>query len=89
MQLKSGKDLLGLWQRYKLLHSQCVAAVHKQEDCVDRLLNSASDREITEEENDAWIKDCNVSMSKVTHAVKLIKGTFGASLLALKLAAHY
>lgn len=63
MQLKSGKDLLGLWRRYKLLHGQCVAAVHKQEDCADHLLKSFSDREITEEENDAWIKDCNVSMS--------------------------
>lgn len=64
MQLKSGRDLLGLWQRYRFLHSQCVAAVHKQEECADRLLKTATDREITEEESRAWIRDCNVSRDK-------------------------
>lgn len=63
LQLKSGKDLLGLWQGYKSLHGQCAAAVRKQEDCADRLLKRASDREITEEENGAWVKDCDVSTS--------------------------
>ena len=59
-QLRSSKALLGLWQRYKLLYGQCVAAVQKQEECADRLLKSATDRDITEEESNAWIKDCNV-----------------------------
>lgn len=61
VQLKIGKDLLGLWQRYKLLYSQCVAGVRRQEECADRLLKSATDREITEEESSAWMKDCSVS----------------------------
>lgn len=60
-QLRSSKALLGLWQRYKLLYRQCVAAVQKQEECADRLLRSTTDREITEEESSAWIKDCDVS----------------------------
>ncbi|XP_028253699.1 nesprin-1 [Parambassis ranga] len=58
-QLRSSKALLGLWQRYKLLYRQCVAAVQKQEERADRLLRSATDREITEEESSAWIKDCD------------------------------
>lgn len=61
VQLKIGKDLLGLWQRYKLLYSQCVAGVRRQQECADRLLKSATDREITEEESSAWMKDCSVS----------------------------
>lgn len=60
-QLRSSKALLGLWQRYKLLYGQCVTAVQKQEEHADRLLKSATDREITEEESSAWIKDCSVS----------------------------
>lgn len=60
-QLRTSKSLLGLWQRYRSLYSQCVTAVHKQEERADRLLRSATDREITEEESSAWIKDCNVS----------------------------
>lgn len=60
-QLRSSKTLLGLWQRYKLLHSQCVTAVQKQEERTDQLLRSATDRDITEEESLAWIKDCCVS----------------------------
>ncbi|CAI5683845.1 unnamed protein product [Oreochromis niloticus] len=58
-QLRTSKSLLGLWQRYRSLYSQCVTAVHKQEERADRLLRSATDREITEEESSAWIKDCN------------------------------
>ncbi|TWW68818.1 Nesprin-1 Enaptin KASH domain-containing protein 1 [Takifugu flavidus] len=61
-QLKIGKDLQGLWQRYKLLHSQCVAGVRRQEECADRLLKSATDREITEEESSAWMKDCSACL---------------------------
>lgn len=59
-QLRSSKALLGLWQRYKLLYGQCGTAVQKQEERADRLLKSAMDREITEEESSIWIKDCNV-----------------------------
>ncbi|XP_027896443.1 nesprin-1 isoform X8 [Xiphophorus couchianus] len=58
-QLRSSKSLLGLWQRYRSAYSQCVKAVQKQEERADRLLRSATDREITEEESSAWIKDCN------------------------------
>ena len=53
--------MLGLWQRYKTLYGQCVTAGQKQEERADRLLKSATDREITEEESSVWIKDCNVS----------------------------
>lgn len=53
--------MLGLWQCYRSLYGQCVTAVQKQEERADRLLRSATDREITEEESSAWIKDCNVS----------------------------
>lgn len=60
-QLRTSKSLLGLWQCYRSLYSQCVTAVHKQEERADRLLRSATDREITEDESSAWIKDCNVS----------------------------
>lgn len=60
-QLRSSKVLLGLWQHYKFLYGQCVTAVHKQEERADHLLKSATDREITEEESSAWIKDCSVS----------------------------
>lgn len=60
-QLRSSKALLGLWQRYKSLYSQCAAAVQKQEERADRLLKSATDRDITAEESSAWIKDCSVS----------------------------
>ncbi|KAM4529485.1 nesprin-1 isoform 3-T3 [Fundulus diaphanus] len=58
-QLRSSKSLLGLWQRYRSLYSKCVAAVQKQEERADRLLRSGTDREITEEESSAWMKDCN------------------------------
>lgn len=60
-QLRSSKALLVLWQRYRSSCSQCVTAVQKQEDRADRLLKSATDREITEEESSAWIMDCDVS----------------------------
>lgn len=60
-QLRSSRALLGLWQHYGSLYSQCVTAVQKQEECADRLLKSATDREISEEECSAWMKDCNVS----------------------------
>ncbi|XP_041831658.1 nesprin-1-like [Melanotaenia boesemani] len=62
-QLRSSKALLGLWQHYRSLYSQCVAAVQKQEERADRLLRSATDREITEEESSDWIKDCNDCLS--------------------------
>ena len=61
-QLRSSKGLLGLWQRYRTLYGQCVAAVQKQEGHADRLLKSATDKEISEEESSAWIKDCDVSI---------------------------
>ncbi|XP_026174038.1 nesprin-1 isoform X1 [Mastacembelus armatus] len=62
-QLRSSKGLLGLWQRYTSLYGQCVAAVQKQEAHADRLLKSATDREISEEESRAWIKDCSECLS--------------------------
>lgn len=60
-QLRSSKALLGLWQQYTELFGTCVKAVERQEERVDRLLKSATDRDITEEESSAWIKDCDVS----------------------------
>lgn len=79
-QLRSSKALLGLWQRYRALYSQCAAAVHKQEERADRLLKSATDRDITAEESSAWMKECSVSadvpsywtstpLDKVVHSV--------------------
>ncbi|XP_074471039.1 nesprin-1-like isoform X4 [Sebastes fasciatus] len=61
-QLRSSKALLGLWQRYRSLCGQCVTAVQKQEERADRLLKSATDREITEEESSAWILDCDACL---------------------------
>uniref|UniRef100_A0A8K9Y661 Spectrin repeat containing nuclear envelope protein 1 n=1 Tax=Oncorhynchus mykiss TaxID=8022 RepID=A0A8K9Y661_ONCMY len=58
-QLRSSKALLGLWQRYTELYDQSVSAVHKQEERTDRLLKSATDRDVTEEESNAWIRDCS------------------------------
>lgn len=55
--------MLGLWQHYRTLYNQCVAAVQKQEERADCLLRSATEREITEEESSAWIRDCNVSIN--------------------------
>lgn len=60
-QLRSSKALLGLWQRYTSLYSQCAMAVQKQEERADCLLKSATDRDITAEESSAWMKDCGVS----------------------------
>lgn len=59
-QLRSCKALLGLWQRYRSSCGQCATAVQKQEERADRLLKSATDREITEEESSTWIMDCDV-----------------------------
>uniref|UniRef100_A0A3B3YSL6 KASH domain-containing protein n=1 Tax=Poecilia mexicana TaxID=48701 RepID=A0A3B3YSL6_9TELE len=56
-QLRSSKSLLGLWQRYRSAYSQCVKAVQKQEERSDRLLRSATDREITEEESSDCLND--------------------------------
>lgn len=50
--------MLGLWHHYRSLHSQCAMAVVKLEERADHLLKSATD--ISEEENSAWMKDCNV-----------------------------
>lgn len=61
-QLRSSKALLVLWQRYRSLCGQCVTAVQKQEERADRLLKSATDREITEEESSAWINDCDACL---------------------------
>ncbi|XP_047184446.1 nesprin-1 isoform X2 [Scophthalmus maximus] len=61
-QLRSSKALLGLWQRYRTLYSQCVTAVQKQEEHADRLLKTATDKEITEEESSVWMKDCNACL---------------------------
>lgn len=48
-----------------------MTAVQRQEEHTDRLLKSATDREITEEESNAWIKDCNVSISGFTVSNKV------------------
>ncbi|XP_031731325.1 nesprin-1 isoform X8 [Anarrhichthys ocellatus] len=61
-QLRSSKALLGLWQHYRSSCGQCVTAVQKQEERADRLLKSATDREITEEESSAWIMDCDACL---------------------------
>ncbi|XP_077443053.1 nesprin-1 isoform X2 [Stigmatopora argus] len=58
-QLRSSKALLGLWHQYKELFSTCAKAVERQEERTDRLLKSATDRDITEEESSGWIKDCD------------------------------
>ncbi|XP_042156778.1 nesprin-1 isoform X2 [Oncorhynchus tshawytscha] len=58
-QLRCSKALLGLWQRYTELYDQSVSAVHKQEERADRLLKSATDRDVTEDESNAWIRDCS------------------------------
>ncbi|XP_057678025.1 nesprin-1 isoform X5 [Corythoichthys intestinalis] len=58
-QLRSSKALLGLWHQFKELFSTCVKAVERQEERADSLLKSATDRDITEEESSAWIKDCD------------------------------
>ncbi|XP_026197444.1 nesprin-1 isoform X3 [Anabas testudineus] len=63
-QLRSSRALLGLWQHYGSLYSQCVTAVQKQEERADHLLKSATDREITEEESSAWIRDCDECLSE-------------------------
>lgn len=60
-QLRSSKALLGLWQHYRTLHNSCLAAVQREEECADRLLKSATDRDLTEQESSSWIKDCDVS----------------------------
>ncbi|KAF3849909.1 hypothetical protein F7725_019628 [Dissostichus mawsoni] len=62
-QLRSSKALLGLWQRYRSSCGQCVTAVQKQEARADRLLKSATDSEITEEESSAWIMDCDACIA--------------------------
>ncbi|CAL9692474.1 unnamed protein product [Knipowitschia caucasica] len=62
-QLRSSKALLGLWQQYKTLYNQCVSTVQKQEQRADRLLKSATDKEISEDENQTWIKDCDDCLS--------------------------
>ncbi|XP_061667964.1 nesprin-1 isoform X8 [Syngnathoides biaculeatus] len=58
-QLRNSKTLLGLWQQYKELSATCVKAVERQEGRADRLLKSATDRDITEEETSAWMTDCD------------------------------
>lgn len=68
--------MLLVWQRYRTLYGQCVTAVQKQEKHADQLLKSATDKEITEEENNAWMKDCNVSGDRN------IQGFFLSSLTA-------
>ena len=38
-----------------------MTAVQRQEDRANRLLKSATDRDITEQESAAWVRDCDVS----------------------------
>lgn len=57
--------MLRLWQHYRTLYSQCGIAVQKQEERADRLLKSATDKEISEEESCTWMKDCDVSRDDI------------------------
>uniref|UniRef100_A0AAR2JHF7 Spectrin repeat containing, nuclear envelope 1b n=1 Tax=Pygocentrus nattereri TaxID=42514 RepID=A0AAR2JHF7_PYGNA len=57
-QLRSSKSLLQLWQHYKELHELSSKDVQRLEERAERLLNSATHREITEEEVNTWIHDC-------------------------------
>ncbi|XP_068610253.1 nesprin-1 [Brachionichthys hirsutus] len=61
-QLRRSKALLGLWQRYKSLDVQCVAAVQKHQEWTDQLLKTATDREIMEEGSSAWMEECSACL---------------------------
>ncbi|XP_019750512.1 nesprin-1 isoform X11 [Hippocampus comes] len=71
-QLRSSKALLGLWQQYTELFGTCVKAVERQEERVDRLLKSATDRDITEEESSAWIKGCDECLGEQESVQRLL-----------------
>ncbi|XP_061127011.1 nesprin-1-like isoform X2 [Syngnathus typhle] len=81
-QLRSSKALLGLWQKYTELFAMCTKAVERQEERVDRLLKSATDRDITDEESSAWIKDCDECLGEqelVKHSLQQLE-TLGEQL---------
>ncbi|MCJ8743979.1 hypothetical protein PDJAM_G00100910, partial [Pangasius djambal] len=58
-QLRSSKNLLQLWQRYKELHESSSKDVQRLEERAERLLNSSAHRETTEQEVKTWIHDCD------------------------------
>ncbi|KAI5615121.1 nesprin-1 isoform X2 [Silurus asotus] len=58
-QLRSSKNLLQLWQRYKELHESSSKDVQRLEERAERLLNSSTHRETTEQEEQTWIRDCD------------------------------
>ncbi|TSR99415.1 Nesprin-1 [Bagarius yarrelli] len=58
-QLKSSKNLLQLWQRYKELHESSGKDVQRLEERAERLLHSSAHRNTTEQEVTAWIHDCD------------------------------
>ncbi|XP_061559702.1 nesprin-1 isoform X16 [Phycodurus eques] len=81
-QLRNSKALLGLWQQYKELSSTCAKAVERQEERADRLLKSATDRDITEEESSAWMRDCDECLREqqsVQHSLQQLQ-TLGEQL---------
>lgn len=62
-QLRSSKNLLQLWQRYKELHESSSKDVQRLEERAECLLNSSAHTETTEQEVKTWIHDCDVSVS--------------------------
>ncbi|KAG5277589.1 hypothetical protein AALO_G00119350 [Alosa alosa] len=58
-QLRSGKSLLQLWQRYQELHTHTHTAVQRHEDAAQRLLKNATDGDVTGQELDAWRHKCS------------------------------
>uniref|UniRef100_A0A3B4YE87 Spectrin repeat containing nuclear envelope protein 1 n=1 Tax=Seriola lalandi dorsalis TaxID=1841481 RepID=A0A3B4YE87_SERLL len=78
-QLRSSKALLGLWQRYRTSYGQCVTAVQKQQEHADRLLKSATDREITEEENSLHLTKVQDSLQQLQALGEQLKSQVDAS----------
>ncbi|XP_061097143.1 nesprin-1-like isoform X2 [Conger conger] len=58
-QLKCSKGLLQLWQRYKELYGQSAKNVQRQEEQADRLLKTAANKDISDQEVAVWIQDCS------------------------------
>ncbi|KAJ8270593.1 hypothetical protein GJAV_G00116870 [Gymnothorax javanicus] len=58
-QLKSSKALLQLWQRYKELYGQSAKNVQRQEEQADRLLKTAANKDISDQEVSVWIQECS------------------------------
>ena len=62
VQLRSSKALLQLWQRYKELYGQSAKNVQCAGVRVcDRLLKTAANKDMSDQEVSVWIQDCSVS----------------------------